>query len=281
MKAGDKTYYDGYWKDQVALTCDERCRLRFIVSKVDAVARREARAAINLGSKLGPSAPAPRLRIADVGCGRGWLTEELSRFGDAVGLDQSTVEAARRYPRLRFVECDVLDLRRALTEPASRETRGARAGSEGSVTAAGFDVVVCSEVMEHIRREDQPRLVESIAGILRQEGTLIITTPNKPVVAGLVETLALQNGLQPVEDWLDAEGLATLLRPHFEVRELTTVMFFPARVRKVGFLSRAYRIFYESWGAHKAVDPVLGPTLRGVYLAVVATKRPAPSGRAD
>jgi 2-polyprenyl-3-methyl-5-hydroxy-6-metoxy-1,4-benzoquinol methylase len=293
MRAGDKTFYDGYWKDQRALTCDEKCRLRFIVSEVDNVIRRQARAAINLGTKLGTAGPKPRLRIADVGCGRGWLTEVLSHFGEAVGFDQSTVEAARRYPRLRFVECDVLDLGRTLASsdskgrggPNSRDAHarpgprgldgGGRQTSDELELAAGFDLAVCSEVIEHVRREDQHRLVESISSILRQDGTLILTTPNRPVVTEVVEALTLQNQLQPVEEWLDAEALTQLLCPHFEVQELTTVMFFPARVRKVGPLSRAYRTFYESWGAHRAIDPVLGPTLRGLYLGVMARKRPA------
>jgi len=273
MKAGDKTFYDGYWKDRLALTCDEKCRLRFIVSELGTIVRREARAAIDLGTKLAAAGSKPRLRIADVGCGRGWLTEVLSHFGEAVGFDQSTVEAARRYPRLRFVECDVLDLGRALA-PTKRDEHCKPGPREPDVTA-GFDVAVCSEVVEHIRQEDQLRLVESIAGILRQDGTLILTTPNRPVVADVVKTLTLQNELQPVEDWLDADALTRLLRQHFEVQELTTVMFFPARVRKVGPLSRAYRTFYETWGAHRAMDPILGPTLRGLYLGAVARKRPA------
>ena len=259
MKTGDKTFYDVYWKEQLALTCDERCRLSFILSQVDNVIRRKAKAAINLGSRLRTPDPKRRLRIADVGCGRGWLTDALSRFGEVVGFDQSTVEAARRYPHLRLVECDVLDLGRTAEAEAAGE----------------FDVAVCSEVIEHVRREDQHRLVESIAGILRDDGTLILTTPNRPVVNRLVEALGLREELQPIEDWLDARALAQLLRPQFEAQELTTVMFFPVWVRKVGPLSRAYRTLYESCGAHRAMDPVLGPTLRGLYLAVVARKKPA------
>jgi 2-polyprenyl-3-methyl-5-hydroxy-6-metoxy-1,4-benzoquinol methylase len=291
MKAGDKTFYDGYWKDQLALTCDEKCRLRFIVSALETVLSREAKVAISLGTRLGAAGPRPRLRIADVGCGRGWLTEVLSHFGEAVGFDQSTVEAARRYPGLRFVECDVLDLESALareereaprSRPSAREPAHHPAPEVRDTNApGGFDVVVCSEVAEHVRRENQPRLVESISRILRKDGTLILTTPNRPVVAGVVKELGLQRELQPVEDWLDADRLGLLLRPHFEVLELTTVMFFPVWMRKVGPFSRAYRTFYELWGAHRALDPILGPTLRGLYLAVVARKKPAPPAPAS
>ena len=293
MKAGDKTFYDGYWKGQVALSCDEKCRLRFIVSEVDTVARREARAAVDLGARLRVAGRKPRLRIADVGCGRGWLTEVLSHFGEAVGFDQSTVEAARRYPRLTFIERDVLDLEQAPAprahdahskrdrlESAGRE----RPGPHEQDVPGDFDVAVCSEVVEHIRREDQPKLAESISSILRQEGTLILTTPNRPVVARVVEKLGLQNELQPVEDWLDAEALSRLLNPRFEVLKLTTLMFFPAWMRRIGPTSRAYRTFYETWGGHRAVDPVLGPTLRGLYLGAVARKRatsPSPAAGAS
>ncbi|MBN1503783.1 MAG: class I SAM-dependent methyltransferase [Candidatus Eisenbacteria bacterium] len=296
MKTGGKAFYDYYWKDQAALSCDEKCRLHFILSELDTVARREAKAAATLGARLVKPGPKPGLTMADVGCGRGWLTDALSHFGRAVGFDQSTVEAARRYPHLRFVECDVLDLKgapapgkRASTEPRrtqppqSQETRpgqsshepprGREPRREEDDVPGLFDLAVSSEVIEHVRKEDQPILAESISKILREDGTLILTTPNRPVVDRVVSALGLQDELQPVEDWLDAGALSRLLQSHFEVLKLTTLMFFPVWVRRIGPLSRIYRILYESWGAHKAIDPLLGPTLRGLYLGVVARKR--------
>ena len=234
LKKIGKRFYDNFWINHQTLTCDEKCRLQFVLSN--------AKTAINHGTDTA---------IADIGCGRGWLTKALSNFGKVTGFDQSTVEAARRYPRLCFVECDVLDMREAEC----------------------FDLVVCSEVIEHIRRKDQPRLLLSISKILRSDGTLILTTPNHPVATAAVEKLGLWHELQPVENWLDAVALRKLLTPHFDVQKLTTLMFFPMNLRKIGPLSRIYRLFYEQCGGYYFLDSLLRPTFKGLYLAVIARKK--------
>ncbi|MFH0778529.1 MAG: methyltransferase domain-containing protein, partial [Candidatus Eisenbacteria bacterium] len=227
----EKAFYDAYWQGKHALACDEKCRLRFILSE--------------FGKRR-----ASCFRIADVGCGRGWLTQTLSRFGAVTGFDLSVAEAAQRYPKLRFVQCDVLNLR-----------------------PDNFDVAVCSEVIEHIRAGEQPGLIDSLSSILKDGGTLILTTPNRSQVSRLVSELGLESELQPVEDWLDIEGLEKLLAPRFEIERLSTVMFFPLRVRRVGPLSRLYRFFYEELGFYRVVDPLLTRSTHGMYITVVARKR--------
>jgi SAM-dependent methyltransferase len=197
------------------------------------------------------------------------------------GCDQSTVEAKRRYPQLHFVECNVLDLEKVFGagSAATADSGGERRTTGGPGTShtggAPFDLAVCSEVIEHVNREDQPRLLQAISAILRPEGELILTSPNGPVAAKTVEKLALQHELQPVENWLDATGLRRITEPYFDVVELGTLMFFPANIRKIGPLSRVYRALYEELGAYKLVDPILGGTLRGLYLALVARKKRA------
>ncbi len=229
--SGNKRFYDTFWREMDALTCDEKCRVRFILSEL-----RRLRA--------------PGLRLADVGCGRGWLTELLSSFGEATGFDQSTTAAQRRYPNRQFVECDATVL-----------------------PDDNFDVAVCSEVIEHVCSKDQPKLVLSLSSILRDGGTLILTTPNKPSVSPAVEKLSLESQLQPIENWLDAQELAQLLSSHFDIEKMGTVMFFPVAVRKIGPLSRLYRLVYEQAGGYRILDPLLQGTRLGLYLALVAKKR--------
>jgi 2-polyprenyl-3-methyl-5-hydroxy-6-metoxy-1,4-benzoquinol methylase len=259
----EKEFYDSYWQGRLVLTCDEKCRLRFILSSLKSCLKYDTKAAINFNPDSHVSPSGPR-RIADVGCGRGWLTDFLSRFGETTGFDLSTIEARKRYPDRTFVECDILDL----GKPASLNAR------EGSASwAEKFSVAVCSEVLEHVRVEDQPRLIESLASILHREGTLVLTTPNRPAISNLVKRLSLQHELQPVEDWLDVAALRNLVAPRFDILELTTVMFFPVAARRIGVFSRLYRALYEQLGGYKVLDPLLGSTLKGLYIALAARKR--------
>jgi SAM-dependent methyltransferase len=236
-----KAFYDSFWQAQLALSCDEKCRLRFILSEVK-----------RLGNTLIASGRTTSvgLRIADVGCGRGWLTQLLSRFGEVTGFDRSTIEAKKRYPSLRFVECDILRL------PSDT-----------------FDVAVCSEVIEHVRTEEQPKLVESLFSILRQGGTLIMTTPNKPKASRLTSELSLEHDLQPIEDWLGVRELKELVSRRFEIRRIGTIMFFPIAVRKTRPVSRVYRALYEQLGGYHIVDPLLRRTTQGLYVGLVARKK--------
>ena len=236
-----KAFYDSFWQTQIALSCDEKCRLRFILSEL-----RRPGNTLSAPNRTTPLA----LRIADVGCGRGWLAQLLSQFGEVTGFDRSTTEAKKRYPGLRFVECNVLEL--------PRDT---------------FDVAVCSEVVEHVRTEEQPKLMESLFLILRPGGTLIMTTPNKPKASRLTTELSLEHELQPVEDWLDVRELRELVSLRFEIRRIGTVMFFPVAVRKIGRLSRVYRAVYEQLGGYRIVDPLLQRTTQGLYIGLVASKK--------
>jgi len=227
-----KKFYEHFWRELDALTCDEKCRMRFILS--------ELRRLKGAG-----------LRLADVGSGRGWLTELMSHFGEATGFDQSASVARRRYPLRHFVECDVTAL-----------------------AADDFDVAVCSEVIEHIRYENQPELVRSLFSILKEGGKLILTTPNKPSVSDAVDKLSLQHELQPIENWLDIEELSRLVSPQFEIERIGTVMFFPVALRKVAPLSRLYRLLYEQAKTYRLLDPLLQRTRLGLYIALVARRKP-------
>jgi len=234
----ERAFYDSFWRTQLALSCDEKCRMRFILSEIKRV--------------WGDTVQGARghLRIADVGCGRGWLTQLLSQFGETVGFDRSTTEARKRHPAGRFVECNILEL-----------------------PPDDFDLAVCSEVIEHVRTEEQPKLMDSLFSILRPGGILIMTTPNKPQVSRLIGQLSLQHELQPVENWLDARELEQVVGSCFEIENIATVMFFPVAVRKIGLLSRIYRAVYEQMNAYRLVDPLFQRTKGGLYIGMVAKRK--------
>jgi SAM-dependent methyltransferase len=102
---------------------------------------------------------APAGRLLDVGCGHGLLLDEARRLGhDVLGLELS--RTAARHAR----EVLGLDVRE---EPVEAFAGGG---------AAGFDVVVLADVIEHL--EDPVATLEACAGLLADGGALCVITPD-------------------------------------------------------------------------------------------------------
>lgn len=110
-----------------------------------------------------PSAAQPLrgLRVLDVGCGGGLLTEPLVRLGGLVtGIDpiDSNIEAARTHAQAAGLEVDY----RAETLEAL--------GRRGEP----FDLVVASEVIEHV--SEPADFTDALAAVTRPGGVLVLTT---------------------------------------------------------------------------------------------------------
>jgi 2-polyprenyl-6-hydroxyphenyl methylase/3-demethylubiquinone-9 3-methyltransferase len=104
------------------------------------------------------------LRMLDIGCGAGILSEPLARLGaDLVGVDPAAenIEAARVHAADGGVTVDY----RAATAEALAE-----AGER-------FDVVLAMEVVEHV--VDVPAFVASCASMVRPGGLLMMATLNR------------------------------------------------------------------------------------------------------
>jgi 2-polyprenyl-3-methyl-5-hydroxy-6-metoxy-1,4-benzoquinol methylase len=101
-------------------------------------------------------------RIIDLGCGRGWFSAQLARFGTVTGIDLSErgIAAARaEFPQITFIAGSIYDY------PLPR---------------GYFDLAVSQEVVAHV--EDQGAYVERAAEVLKPGGYLILTTGNKFVM---------------------------------------------------------------------------------------------------
>jgi 2-polyprenyl-3-methyl-5-hydroxy-6-metoxy-1,4-benzoquinol methylase len=193
-------------------------------------------------------------RILDVGCGTGWLSAVLGRFGPTTGVDLSAVaiEAAQiRYPDVRYLTVDI---------------------SAGFPLDETFDVVVSQEVIEHV--EDQPGHVGLCARALRPGGHVILTTPNAWNLAHWSREAVEAWGLQPIESWLTRRELRTLLDPHFRMIRLSTII--PGQgTRGVFRCVNAPKLRYvlAAVGAEGRYDRILEQAGFGLHLLAVAERR--------
>ncbi|RAI04020.1 bifunctional 3-demethylubiquinol 3-O-methyltransferase/2-polyprenyl-6-hydroxyphenol methylase [Acuticoccus sediminis] len=109
-------------------------------------------------------APLAGLRIADIGCGGGLLSEPLARMGaDVVGVDaaRTNIEVARIHAGQSGV---AVDYRNTTAE---------------DMVAAGetFDAVLAMEIVEHVA--DVDAFVAACAAMVRPEGLTVFATINR------------------------------------------------------------------------------------------------------
>jgi 2-polyprenyl-6-hydroxyphenyl methylase/3-demethylubiquinone-9 3-methyltransferase len=142
------------------------------------------------GRQAPPGKPLRGLTVLDVGCGGGLLAEPLTRLGARVtGIDlvADALEVARRHAERQGL---AIDYRLESVEAAA--ARGAR-----------FDVVVASEVIEHV--PDQQGFVHHLATLTAADGVICVSTLNRTARAYLEAILAAEGLLgwlpRGTHDW--------------------------------------------------------------------------------
>ena len=103
------------------------------------------------------------LHVADIACGTGYGSSQLSRFGNAasvVGIDtcSKTIAYARRFhsaPHVRYLS---------------------RSAYETGLANSSIDLIVSFETIEHVELED--KLLSEFYRLLKTGGHLILSTPN-------------------------------------------------------------------------------------------------------
>jgi O-antigen biosynthesis protein len=180
-------------------------------------------------------------RVLDLGCGEGYGSAILGRSAEAVigvDIDRDTIEhATSNYgaPRVEFQVADARDL-----APLADDS---------------FDVVVGFEMIEHIG-EQQPVLSE-VGRVLRADGLLILSTPNRDVYNAEREE---PNPFHVTE--LSKEEFRTLLSGSFEHTAIWEQRTFSGSVvtseqegQATGSRSEFVEIDLEGWKAVAAPEP--------------------------
>jgi 2-polyprenyl-3-methyl-5-hydroxy-6-metoxy-1,4-benzoquinol methylase len=141
------------------------------------------------------------LQLLDVGCGTGWFSSVLRRYGTVTGTDLADIvlERARiRDPEVTFISGDFMQL-----------SFGQRA----------FDVIVALEVLSHVA--DQEAFLTKVADLLKPTGHLMLATQNRTVLERF-------NRIPPpapgqLRQWVNKNELRELLMPKFDILEVFSV----------------------------------------------------------
>ncbi len=155
-----------------------------------------------------PLAPSPLagLRLLDVGCGGGLISEPMARLGaTVVGIDASerNIAVARAHAA------------------QSGLAIGYRHAAAEDLAAAGeqFDAVLALEIVEHVA--DLPNFMAACAALTRPGGALVFSTLNRTPQSFLFGIVAaeyvlgwLPRGTHQWNRFLRPSELAAALRPH-------------------------------------------------------------------
>lgn len=156
------------------------CRLDYITAQI----------ALEHDRDLREPAPFSGLRLLDIGCGGGLLSEPMTRLGASVtGVDASeaSIPIARHHAAQSGLN---IEYRHGTTETLAAGT-------------APFDVVLAMEIIEHV--PDPQAFVDTCATLVAPGGLLIMSTLNKTAKAYALAVFGAERVLRwlPVgtHDW--------------------------------------------------------------------------------
>ncbi len=176
------------------------------------------------GRDHGDSQALKGLRILDIGCGGGLLSEPMARMGaEVVGADPSetNIEIARIHAARSGLEIDY--------RPTTAE----------DLAAAGetFDIVLNMEVVEHVA--DVPLFLNTCASMIRPGGLTVVATLNRTLKAYALAIIGaeyilgwLKRGTHQWEKFLRPEELQSALETAgLEISDRAGITYDPLRDR--------------------------------------------------
>lgn len=174
----------------------------------------------HFGRSLGAAKPLEGLKVLDVGCGGGLLSEPLFRMGAAVtGIDagRANVEVARLHAEREGL---AIDYSQSLPEDLA-----AQGGT--------FDAVLVMEVVEHV--PDLDALLAACAALVRPGGAMVVSTVSRTLKSFALAKVAAEYVLRwlppGTHDWKKfvkpSELAACLSRHGLEVTDLKGMGYNP------------------------------------------------------
>ncbi len=182
------------------------------------------RACARFGRDAKANRPLDGLRLADIGCGGGVLSEPMGRLGAAVtGIDaaEKNIHVAEAHMAVSGV---AVDYRRDTAE---------------AMAAAGeaYDIVLAMEVVEHVA--DVALFLDASARLVKPGGLIIVATLNRTLKAWGLAIVGAEYVMRwlprGTHDWKKFVRPSELARPlraaGLEVTELTGVVYNPLKAR--------------------------------------------------
>jgi len=233
-----KEFYNSYWQDLQPLSTYKVMRTKWIMDVL---------------LKVRKQLPGEDTKLLDLGCGDGRLVPVWQALtgAEAHGLElspQAVATAQKLYPAVVY--------------------------KEGDATQTGYDnneydIVICQEVLEHV--EEQQKLVDECARIIKTYGWLVLTTPNK---------LYFDNrkggnySNQPIEHIINKTELIKLLDKHFEVDSYETLIYARGDYGIYRFITNKYLLaILRRLGLAALWKRYLLKKGYGLHMAVVCRKR--------
>lgn len=160
----------------------------------------------HFGLDAGADRPFAGLKVLDVGCGGGLLSEPMARLGatmTSIDAGAKNVEIAKIHAAQSGLDIEYLNV---LPEDLAEQGRK-------------FDLVLNMEVIEHVA--DPELFMAASTSVLSDKGCMVLSTMNRNVKSWLLGKFAAEYVLRwlPIgtHDWkkfLKPSELARLIRPH-------------------------------------------------------------------
>ena len=164
-------------------------------------------------------------RVLDVGCGGGLLCEAMARRGaNVTGIDlgETTIEVANLHAMES--QLNIRYLRQAVEDHAAEQQ---------AQSTAGYDVVTCLEMLEHV--PDPAGVISTIASLLKPGGHAVFSTLNRNPKSYALAILGaeyllklLPKGTHTYAQFIRPSELARWVREAgLELRDITGLQFHP------------------------------------------------------
>jgi 2-polyprenyl-3-methyl-5-hydroxy-6-metoxy-1,4-benzoquinol methylase len=198
--------------------------------------------------------PLVQPNIIDLGCGTGWYTERLGRFGSVTGVDlseEAIAMAKADFPLVTFHAGNLYEL---------------------PLQAEHYDVVVSQEVVDHV--DDREAFLERAEYLLRPGGYLVLACNNKLVMDRLGDESFPPQPPEHIARFLTTRGWKRLVRRRFDLQQIKTLI----PIGNGGFLrlinSGKLELALGLLLSRKAVQALKEWAGLGYVIVIVARKRP-------